>query len=212
MSTEAKSKAKKVVRVSCKSAAKVPLADLVPFQSDLKHIDKMELLKLKRSIVRFGFSSPMAVWKSGDKYHLLDGHQRVKALKELAVEGFEIPDIPITIIEAENRQEAKEKVMLLISVFGKVDKNGLNHFIKDAGIKMDFINDIINIPELKLLKVNVETLAAKKTAVADSFVTEYEGMARIIVTYKGDRERKDLEKRLGISIKDHVFIYRHNMK
>jgi len=198
-------KAKKVLRVTCESGTRLPMENVEPYQHELKKIDKSELLKLKRSIVRYGFTMPIAVWLSGGKYKLLDGHQRMKALKELAVEGYSIPKIPVTVVEAANRAEAKEKLLAMVSVYGKLDKAGLDHYVKDAGIQIELLQDVMNLPEIKFDTVSVKI---KEKEQAETYVTEYEGMARIIVVYKGESQRAALSKRLGIEIKDKVFVYR----
>ena len=47
---------------------------------------------LKKSLKNHGFSLPFAVWKDDNVIYCVDGHTRVKALKELKHEGEDVPD------------------------------------------------------------------------------------------------------------------------
>jgi len=61
------------------------------FQGNLKELPEIQKNKLKESITRNGFNAPIFTWK-GNNY-ILDGHQRIIAVKELIKEGQEHKDI-----------------------------------------------------------------------------------------------------------------------
>ena len=72
---------------------------------------------LKKSLKNHGFSLPFAVWKDDNVIYCVDGHTRVKALKELKHEGEEVPDkLKAFEIDAKNRKEA---VQILVEVFNQ---------------------------------------------------------------------------------------------
>ena len=62
-----------------------------------------------------GFSEPIAVWLHKGKSFILNGHQRVAVLRALASEGYTIPPLPVSIVDAESYQQAKKKVLALTS-------------------------------------------------------------------------------------------------
>lgn len=72
---------------------------------------------LKKSLKNHGFSLPFAVWKDDNVIYCVDGHTRVKALKELKHEGEDVPDkLKAFEIEAKDRKEA---VQILVEVFNQ---------------------------------------------------------------------------------------------
>lgn len=140
------------------------LSDLNNFQGNLKELKEKEFHKLIASFVKFGFFAPFFVWidKKGDR-QMLDGHQRLYTLlkiKELSLfgkiqkgkveisdtkkAGFEqitIPnEFPFVEIESSNIQEAKEKLLIINSQYGKITKEGFDEFSFD--MDLDFVQDI----------------------------------------------------------------------
>jgi hypothetical protein len=47
----------------------------------------------------------------------------------MAEEGYEIPPLPCALIEAKNRKEAAEKILLISSQYGRVTDEGLYEFL-----------------------------------------------------------------------------------
>lgn len=128
----------KEIRITCRGADTLPIDALIEFQKNIKTISKDNLAKLKRSILKHGFTAPIFVWKGVD-YHIIDGHQRMKALLSLREEGYDIPLLPVVYIEADNEKEAKEKLLYITSQYGEFSTDGLCSFID--GLDIDF-NDI----------------------------------------------------------------------
>lgn len=102
--------------------------DLCDFQGDLKTISRDDLNKLKRSLIEHGLFKSKTVWenKEGDVW-ILDGHQTVKALEELADDGWQIGSgdnenkIPIERIDVEDKEDAVNKLMQILSQYGKIN-------------------------------------------------------------------------------------------
>ncbi len=94
---------------------------LTDFQGDLKTIKQSELNKLKNSILKHGIFLPKFVWKSRDIYWTLDGHQTKKALSELA-KDYTVPGIPIVRIKAKSKKDAMEKLLVINSRYGKINR------------------------------------------------------------------------------------------
>lgn len=156
---------KKEVVMKATGAGFAPLEDLIWFQGDLKNLSDESYEKLKKQILELGFSEPVTVWEDGGKLKLLNGHQRVATLRKMQEEGYRVPYVPYSIVEAENEEEAKRKVLSLTSTFGEITPLGLAHFIQDTTIdlpelKADFQLagvDIDDLPELKEVEVREHT-------------------------------------------------------
>jgi len=139
------------VEVKCRGATVSPLKDLKDFQSAFIVLDKENYQKLKSQIVEEGFSFPFAVWVNTEgKNILLDGHQRRRALLKMKKEGFEIPDLPIDLVEADSLEQAKRKLLSAASQFGKPTESGLASFALPANISFHDIKDGFDIPGIDM--------------------------------------------------------------
>jgi len=128
----------KTIKITCDGTDYVDYKSLTPFQGHLKILTEDNLEKLKKSIIKYGFTVPAFIWKSGKKKYILDAHQRQIALGSLEEDGYTIPDIPIVYIKAKNKTEAKEKLLHITSSYGEFDKGGLEDFLLsiDADIEL----------------------------------------------------------------------------
>lgn len=145
------------IDITCHTGDFLNLSDLKQFQGKLKYREKEDIEKVKKSILKYGFSFPFFVWKGNDKKnYILDGHGRELALKELEQEEYEIPPLPIVYITAKNTEEAKEKLLRINSRFGDITNKSFEDFAKDLNFDFNSI-DIRFEQELKEMKpVNVE--------------------------------------------------------
>jgi DNA modification methylase len=136
----------KEIKITCKAADGMALDELYEFQGELKTISDDELEKLKKSIVKYGFSFPIFVWKS----KVLDGHQRLKAVKQLIEQGYKIKDnnLPVVRIEAKNEKEAAEKLLLINSRYAKIDQEGFQVFTSEFDLDLDEMAELIELPEI----------------------------------------------------------------
>ena len=128
-----------MIPVSCDPKGKldrVPLDQIEEFQGNLKSLGKTEYAKLKQSITEKGFCVPCFAWRNGSgRWKLLDGHQRVRVIRN---EGWEIDGgIPIVEIAAEDERDAKEKLLAIVSRYGRVEGQGLYEFLDGTGIDME---------------------------------------------------------------------------
>lgn len=119
----------------------VPWVDLKKYEANrLKSSERRNVAKLKAAILAEGFSFPLIVWapanagKMGnDPPYVIDGAGRMAALHQLEKDGYAIPDIPVALVDAENREQAKKWVTLASSQFGVVDKDSYTAFVQDLG-------------------------------------------------------------------------------
>jgi hypothetical protein len=137
----------KSIKITCQGADVLNIDQLVPFQGSLKTLSKSAFAKLKKSMIDFGFSFPLFVWKHGGSNWTLDGHQRISTLQEMRKEGFEVPELPVVWIEAKDEKEAKHKLLLAVGQYGKVTDEGLYEYIKTACLEMGELNQTIELGE-----------------------------------------------------------------
>lgn len=141
------------LRIECQGATTVELDELNDLQGDLKDLTEINYVKLRNSMIEFGFSFPVFIWidETGKKW-ILDAHQRVRTLKKMREEGITIPPLPADIINAESRVRAKEKLLLLNSRYGSITEEGFQAFTSEVGFEIpsEDIADMLVLPEIDL--------------------------------------------------------------
>jgi hypothetical protein len=112
------------------------ISDINDLQGNLKDLSEKDYEKLKGSIEKYGFIVPFFVWiDSKGKRWSLDGHQRKRVIEK----AFGNIEVPYQEIEAANKKEAKQKILLISSQYGKVTKDGFDEFAFD--LETDFVAD-----------------------------------------------------------------------
>lgn len=166
------------IEINCTGSDTIQLHELTEFQGELKERSAGDVEKIIKSIRKHGFSFPFFVWAHAGENgnyinHVLDGHGRLIALKQMAAAGEEIPALPCVYISAKNEAEAKEKLLKLNSQYGHMTADSVAAFLGD--IKIDF--DELALPDgvLDLGKLEPEETkdddeapALKPDEVADS--------------------------------------------
>ena len=132
----------KTIKITCDGTDYVDYKTLTPFQGHLKILSEENLEKLKKSIIKYGFTVPAFIWQSGKKKYILDAHQRQLALASLFEDGYNIPNIPIVYIKAKNKTEAKEKLLHISSQYGQFEKEGLDDFLLSIDADVDLLETL----------------------------------------------------------------------
>jgi len=109
------------------------------FQGDLKELKEAEYRKLKLNLFGDGvipqneFFVPLMVWiePKTKKPYILDGHQRVNVIKSCNGEPYELPYLQI---DAKNKVEAKKKLALVNSQYGRITRDGWDGFMHDVDV------------------------------------------------------------------------------
>lgn len=126
----------KTITITCKTADSLTLDQFVSFHGQLKTREQEHIKALADSILKHGFAYPLFVWNNAGENFVLDGHGRILALTYLRATGYEIPPIPIVYIKARDITEARQKVLELNNLNGRIDKEA---FVKYAqALNMDF--------------------------------------------------------------------------
>lgn len=142
----------KIIQITCVGAESIPIESLSLFQGNLKTLSEPQFKKLKASIIKHGFSFPVFIWKSKKNNYIIDGHQRLFVLQKMIEEGWHIKDnrVPVVWIEAKDQKQAKEKILLAASQFGKIDIEGLYEFVEIEGLDFQELKEIVDIPNINL--------------------------------------------------------------
>lgn len=139
------------IKIACEGNTLVSLAELSNLQGELKTLSEADYVKLRNSITEFGFSFPVFFWqdKEGKKW-ILDAHQRIRTLNKMQSEGWTIPKLPADPIYADNKTEAKKKLLLLNSRYGQMTDTGLADFLneEDSSFLIEDVSDYLTFPEL----------------------------------------------------------------
>lgn len=145
---------RKLIRITCKGADWLLPGQLVGFQGELKRLPEKEYQKLKKSIEESGFSFPIFVWKGEGKNNIIDGHQRLLAVLRMLREGYSIErgKLPVDWIEAKDRKEAKKKILLAMSQYGKYTESSFMNFVEEAGLDLEELQVSIDVPEIDVEK------------------------------------------------------------
>ena len=137
------------IKSTCKGNRTIKLDQAINFQpDDLKKISIDAIEKLKTSLKKHGIFVPLFFWKNKDI--LIDGHHRVKALKELKKEGYEIDLLPVVDIEAKNEKEVAEKLLLIGSKYAKIHQEGFSEFVKMFNLEMSELDLSVDLPEINI--------------------------------------------------------------
>jgi hypothetical protein len=140
----------KPVAIRCRAAINVELPALTPLQGDLKELSDANFEKLKRSILKHGITFPFFIWQSDGINYILDGTQRDRVLTRMTEEGYDIPPLPCALIEAKDRKEAAEKILLISSQYGKMTNNSLEEFLAENDLGFLELQDELELPSIDL--------------------------------------------------------------
>jgi hypothetical protein len=144
----------KVVKIAVKGATTIKLEDLEPFQGDLRTLERSEYEALRENILKHGFSFTMHVWQHRKKNYIIDGHQRLFTLKKLAEdEGYKVPPVPVSLVQASSFKEAKLKVLAGVANYGKMTEKSLGEYLKINDIPIDEIVTTFKFPGIDILKL-----------------------------------------------------------
>lgn len=146
--------------IRCKAHQSEPIDRLTEFQGNLKRLSEKNREKLIGSICNRGFIAPLFVWDDHGEWKLLDGHQRIKTLLWMREKGWNIPMLPVDVIEADDEQDAKKKLLAITSQYGEFDIDGYMEFTSDIEVEdcvrlvdgewsQDGIDCATDFPELK---------------------------------------------------------------
>ena len=128
------------INIKCDNEKTLELAEMTEMQGGLKQRTDIDYDKIKLSIIKYGFSFPFYIWKSGKTNYILDGHGRFETLCRMQKDGYIIPPLPVFYIKAKDKAEAKQKLLRLNSTYGKMTKESVLEFADDLDLNFEEIN------------------------------------------------------------------------
>lgn len=194
----------KKIKIACTGAATYDIAQLVPMQGGLKDLSEENYGKLKKEILELGFSEPISVWVDPEgQAKLLNGHQRTRTLMKMRDDGFIIPPIPVSLVEAESHQQAMKKILSLTSQYGEITRDGLYKFMTDAQLGITEVMESFRFPEIKFDEFKIEFYNGEPSLLKDDTYTKK--IEAPVYTPKGEKpdvtELCDLTKTLTLTKK-----------
>jgi ribosomal protein S27AE len=148
----------KTIDIAYEKPVRVPISALNDFQGELKTLSEESYSKLSKEITSTGFAFAPHAWRNPKdrKWYLVDGHQRIKAVRRLCDEsGYKIEPIQVIPVKAKSYEEAKRRVLQAASQYGEVIPQGLYEFLSESEIKFDDFKESFDFPTL-----NIEKFAA----------------------------------------------------
>lgn len=154
----------KTIKIKCRGADVCTIDTLSQFQGNLKSLSEVNYAKLHDLILTKGFDSPIQIWIDPEgKKQILDGTQRLRVLLKLKEEGYTIPGIPVDYIEADNKKDARERLLTKVSVYGRVDEEGLYEFNNEPGFEIEAsFAELLDFPEIDLSKDDIQVKQKKE--------------------------------------------------
>lgn len=141
---------KKVVKIDCIGAYSAPLENFTFIQEGLKFLSDEGYKKLKGQILKEGFSDPVLVWEDDAKLNVVSGQRRVETLLKMKDDGYHVPAIPYSIVNASDLNQAKRKALAMASQFGTVSGEGLKDFISDLDLSLADLDQDFKMPDLDM--------------------------------------------------------------
>lgn len=127
-----------------KGCQEIPLSKLKRLQGSLKELSPADKKKLINSLNKYGFSVPIFTWKN----YILDGHQRMTVVEEMATKDGIDPELPCIELPAKSLKEAKKLLLSITSQYGKITSDGLTEFIK--GFDFSELKELMSFSDINL--------------------------------------------------------------
>jgi len=150
----------KLIHIACGFQDTLNPSNISDLQKDLKDKTDEQLSKLKRQIIKYGFSFPLFVWKNSNKTYSIDGHGRKFVSEKFIEDGYQFKykdgiinkKIPVVYIDAKDKKEAKEKLLALNSSYGLITNDGLYGFLNepDSMLAFDSLKMDLELPNIDL--------------------------------------------------------------
>src|SRR3990167_6207164 len=168
-------RASSVVAVTCDPNGRLrrmEVGEANRFQGGLKSLAPEQYAKARQSILSKGFFAPLFLWThlpdgtEIDCPMILDGHQREYVVR---TEGWQLEGggYPVVEIVAADAKDAAEKVLLLMSTYGKIEVQGLYDFTQMHGIELPEF-DLAELPDIDMEAFGAAFLEESGEGVGDA--------------------------------------------
>lgn len=125
--------------------------DLNPLQGELKELDEKNYEKLKNVLINRGFTAPLFLWKNGEEFFLMDGHQRQLVMHDNDANDNGSYEVPYVLIEAKDMADAKQQLLEITSQYGRITYEGFDKFVAEAELPEAEVIEAVHFDALPLL-------------------------------------------------------------
>lgn len=170
------------LQIKCEYADLVDIDDLIDIQGDLKK--PKDLHKLKAGIAKHGFLNPVIATETKNGVKIVDGKHRVKALRDLLNEGYELQGVPVIWAQAAREKDVNKNLLIASSACGKISEKGFYEMAKD--LELDELKQELSEIDFGSIFKEVSQSAkkvAKETEEAATEATSNEALATDDVGY-----------------------------
>lgn len=122
-----------MINILCAVPDSLTLGEMNGFQDGLKKRTEKDIKALEASIKADGLIMPFAIWKNSEGLNmLLDGHGRLAALTEIALQDHEVAEqpLPVIYISAESEEQARKSLLQITSSYGRITREGAVQFCR----------------------------------------------------------------------------------
>ena len=147
----------KHIHIKCKGNRYLSYSQLKTFQGNLKEMSKINVEKLKQSILIHGWIAPIFVWNND---YILDGHGRLLVLSLLLKEGYTIGDLPVVDVEAQTKKEAAQILLAINSNYQTITDDGLYEFMNEMEINFKEL-EMFELPDIDMERFGAEFFEKK---------------------------------------------------
>ncbi len=137
------------IKIQCKGTVALPLDQLKLPPGKTKKHSQLEITRVGESIKKLGFLFPLNVVKWEGNYYVVDGEARLKALQELVFYGYEVEEIPCSLIRCRTEEELKRLVLISVSTNHAVTQVSLENLVR--GTEMEGTLAEYGFPSIDLL-------------------------------------------------------------
>lgn len=110
-------------------------------QGDLKSLSKKNYRKLRSGIEDYGYCEPIVVWHGHDGiYWCADGTQRLMVLRAMRDDGWQIPKVPVILLDATDKADMMRKLSLLAGTYGKATQESVSDFAIANSLDFEFLD------------------------------------------------------------------------
>lgn len=95
------------IEIKCKTKEVLTIDEVTPFVDSIKVVNIIDEKRLEDSIKNNGFLFPVFIWEEGKK--IIDGNTRIKVLKKMLSNGYEIDGIPTISYVRKMKKKRKKK-------------------------------------------------------------------------------------------------------
>ncbi len=157
---------------------------------------------MRQSLIDEGIGLSLHVWKNKGKFYLIDGHQRTWALKKMRdEEEFTVPDIPVSFIKAKTYEDAKRRVLIALSLSGKLKEDAFARYVQNNKISLDFLVSHVSPPGInmgdfaeKFMNIKAPDLPKDPGAPEDKMPSSSDQVKQVQLFYNSENHQEFIEK------------------